>query len=647
MSKTLKLAFGAILATALIAPALAQDNFPDAPEYHWAYTALLNMKNEGILVGYPDGLFRGGRPASRYELAAAINSAYEKLKGMIGGLSSEIDAIKRILERGPGGGGATKEEVQALREALEMLRNDVNNMKKWGDDIAALKRMADMFEKDLAKMGVDVEAMKKDLGDLAERVGRLEKIKAAVEVHGDVNFVMHGGHSTDGLFGITVDGRMTGYGSGSYSGEPVGLTRDLNTGHEGAFTLSGTNDEGPKWHATVVIGNLLDPDFYGSQSELLYLTPFENDETTVYFQDLGVDFDTSVWGQNFTASLGRVGYKNSPMFFQRRDNTFYFNNPRWDNGLWYFDGGILKFKWGNVALDVFGGRQSGMEDSDDNEIWPMTVPSFDPLLGFDAALVDQHLGFNLGFNLGEKGHVLLNYIFLDTNTFASSPILGASFNRLAVFGGEVKYDISNAIELYGGWGQTNYQENSSNVDDEDNMAYWASVAWHSGTLNAGVGYRHIEAGYGAPGDWGRIGFYWNPVEIEGFHGNIGFQLNPKLWVGVNGSLYNDIDDTSNYWFDDSEMLTIIGELKYEVNQDWDLYLGVEHFKQSVDVLGDMNDPNVTWYRLGLTYGMDANSWLRFFYEMSDLDSDGNTFYTSEYGAERKGGLLTVQWFKKF
>src|SRR6185436_10320508 len=93
MNRTLKLAFGAVLGAMLIAPAFAQENFPDVPENHWVFQALLNMKNEGILVGYPDGLFRGGRPASRYELAGAINAAYQKLKGMIAGLQTQIDAM--------------------------------------------------------------------------------------------------------------------------------------------------------------------------------------------------------------------------------------------------------------------------------------------------------------------------------------------------------------------------------------------------------------------------------------------------------------------------------------------------------------------------------------------------------------------------
>ena len=116
MNKTLKLAFSALLGAAMVVPAFAQsgEQFPDVPENHWVYQALLNMKNEGILVGYPDGMFRGGRPMSRYEAAGMMNSAFQKLKGMINGLQSQIDAI-RDGTQGP------NPDLPAIRRELDAL----------------------------------------------------------------------------------------------------------------------------------------------------------------------------------------------------------------------------------------------------------------------------------------------------------------------------------------------------------------------------------------------------------------------------------------------------------------------------------------------------------------------------------------------
>ncbi len=37
----------------------AQSNFPDVPKDHWAYSAVLELKQKGILIGYPNGTFNG------------------------------------------------------------------------------------------------------------------------------------------------------------------------------------------------------------------------------------------------------------------------------------------------------------------------------------------------------------------------------------------------------------------------------------------------------------------------------------------------------------------------------------------------------------------------------------------------------------
>ena len=82
MTRTFRYALTAVLSLVVVIPAMAQDNFPDVPDNHWAYDALKRMKSEGLLVGYPDGLFRGNRPATRYELAVAVHATYVHLRNM-------------------------------------------------------------------------------------------------------------------------------------------------------------------------------------------------------------------------------------------------------------------------------------------------------------------------------------------------------------------------------------------------------------------------------------------------------------------------------------------------------------------------------------------------------------------------------------
>src|SRR6266496_3806740 len=59
-----------VLALLLSASCTAQQPFVDSEKDHWAFAAMDNLQKKGILVGYPDGHFRGKRTMTRYEFAA-------------------------------------------------------------------------------------------------------------------------------------------------------------------------------------------------------------------------------------------------------------------------------------------------------------------------------------------------------------------------------------------------------------------------------------------------------------------------------------------------------------------------------------------------------------------------------------------------
>lgn len=620
MNKTLKLALGVVLGAALAVPSFAQgEQFPDVPENHWVYQALLNMKNEGILVGYPDGMFRGGRPASRYELAGAINAAYQKLRGMIMGLQDQIDAIGRI----PGG---NDEEMAALRRELEALKTQVAAMGRYGDDIANLQRMAATFERDLAAMGVDVEAMKRDLADLAERVGALERVKPAIDVHGDVNLVMHAGHRSSGLPGLTQDIRLTGMPSAG------GGVRDLAIGHELALQVSGTNEAGPQWHGTIVVGNLVGS-LYGDQNHINVAAPWVESSETVYVHDLVVRFGTSLVGQGFGVEMGRIGHQAGSYFMERLDTTPYFENERWDDGNYYFDGFNLGFDWGALDLNIYAGKPSNQSTVGGGSFRTMTAglaqgvnlpPAI--FIGRGEMMVNQMLGADLGIGLGSSGDIMLHYIFLDGPTTASG------YNRVNVWGGEADFDIGN-IMLNAGYSQTDMSLNSTNVIDSDNAAWWAMAGLGLGSIDLNIGYRSIEPFFGAPGSWGREGVLWNPTNVEGLHGDVSFNLGnvdakiaayfmePVIGATVQGTI--------------TEYTGINAELNFNIFSNWQAMLGWEH----VNYEQAGGDAEINWYRVGMRQDMGGDSMLIFRYEMSDYSIGGTDL--------AKGGFFTTQWSKKF
>ncbi len=679
MKRTFKYALAAALSVLLVVPALAQDNFPDVPESHWAYKELLRMKTEGLLVGYPDGLFRGGRPASRYELAVAVHAVWQNLKGITDSLKSQIDDLNSKMAN-----SASKSDVDALRSQIDALTADVNRIKS--DDIPALRRMVDEFKAELTKMGADIDAMKKDLDALKGDVAFLKQHMLPFDVAGDVNLWVGAGYSRDPDFGITVDGRPTGYGRGDNSGGLAGGTEDLTVLHEGALKLVSNNQSGPTWKATMVFGNMLgaegfitssQPGFgFGNQSIVMPGVPFSEAGASWYFQDFSVNFDTSLAGLGFNAEIGRVGYKVSPYIFQRPDNTPYFANDRWDNGMWNFDGGVLGFKFGTAKLNVFGGRTSNRFSTAFNEIQPMYAGAagnpFSPGAsgglgdrprGFDrnsdftggsSIQIDQMLGANVGIPLGTNGALNLAYLWLDGNDSVGFGTSAA--DRVAVYGGDLKFNLSG-IDVEGGYSKSDVYAGNDRLITDDNAAWYAGLGYAKNNWGIKGGYRRIEPQFAAPGDWGRIGIWWNPTDIKGWYADAHFDISKDLRLQANAGFYTGTDtllNGSTGLSDDDNLNHFNVGLGYKMGGTHSLLLGYEGVYWDLADRGGVGftggKPREQWWNIG--WGVDLSSRAKFnlLWQISDYDGKGVVGFNPFSGGtstRARGGLITSQLTVRF
>jgi hypothetical protein len=659
MMRTAKYALSAVLATVMVAPAMAQDNFPDVPDNHWAFEALARMKKEGILVGYPDGLFRGGRPASRYELAVAINAAYTNLKNITDGLQSQIDAIKAQPQ---GDGGASKADVQSLRDALTALQNEVATLRGLRDDVSNLRRMADTFQKELQQLGVDVEAMKRDLGDLADRVTKLEQKKPAVDISGDVNLWLGAGNSRDNRYGLDMDGRINGTTNAQNPniGTNVGLSRDLTILHEAGITLAGTNETGPQWKGTLVFGNTLaNADAisglpttrraFGNQSQLQSGFGYAEGPGDVYLNDFSVKFTTSVAGLGFNAEVGRVGYKVNPYMFQRIDNTSYYSNERWDNGEYTFDGAVLGFNLGGAKIDVVGGRNSDRLSTNGVELNPTMAGRVGGPFGFGALNIDRTLGVNANVPLSTAGNLNLAYLWLESDNYTGVSQVSQA-NRANVFGGSADFNIGR-IKLEGGFFQTNLSANETNVIDSENTAFYAGASYAADRFNLFAKYREIEANYVAPGDWGRLGILRNPTNIKGFEVGGKLDVTSGIAISAKGEFYQGLDNAfanTTGFGEGTDINKFAVDLSYKVNANTSVWVGYENteFENLVNPSAKVltGNPRYRWTTFGVGYGLSDAAKLMIQYQISDVE---NEYQIPGIGTRFSGGLLTTQLSVKF
>src|ERR1700722_17570573 len=97
------------------------DALKDLPTDGWAYQSILDLVNDGIIVGYPDGTFKGNRPMTRYEAAVIVERAVQYL-------TKKLASPKTAPE-------VTQKDIDALRALLDEFRGDIDALKLRVSDI--------------------------------------------------------------------------------------------------------------------------------------------------------------------------------------------------------------------------------------------------------------------------------------------------------------------------------------------------------------------------------------------------------------------------------------------------------------------------------------------------------------------------------
>ena len=72
MKKALVIAVAVAVALTAGVSAYAANPFSDVTPDDWAYQAISDLSDQGVVEGYPDGTFKGERNMTRYELAQII-----------------------------------------------------------------------------------------------------------------------------------------------------------------------------------------------------------------------------------------------------------------------------------------------------------------------------------------------------------------------------------------------------------------------------------------------------------------------------------------------------------------------------------------------------------------------------------------------
>jgi len=144
MSKRLLILLLAGMTLSVIWVSAAFAQFDDVPTDHWAYDAVEYLADEGFVVGYPDGTFKGDRQLTRYEFAMVIVRIYDQFLDLLDeGAGAEIDneaILNMLMEEFQPEIDELTALIQSNTDRIDALEGTVGG---FDERIAAVEELAD------------------------------------------------------------------------------------------------------------------------------------------------------------------------------------------------------------------------------------------------------------------------------------------------------------------------------------------------------------------------------------------------------------------------------------------------------------------------------------------------------------------------
>jgi hypothetical protein len=521
------LLIAALVLMAVCAPVMAQ-TFTDVPVDHWAYQAVQDLADKGYVIGYPDGTFSGKRALTRYEFAMALSRVVAK--------------ITQTVETG----GISPADLDALGNRISALENKTTpGAPSLPVDLDKINRLVNEFRDELATLGVDVDALKRDIADLRTRTSAIEEtIRHMPKFSAEFNTYFRG-ESTRTGYQAPID----------WDGRTLDPDNNLLQGVRGLYDLDlrvdGYVSDKIRAHALINAGNYvnwLNNEILGSFAPGTFRfdnpisvppyiagSPFSPstapDQLRLWLMYAETPLGGSLMGSNLT--VGKFPFQLSPYFLRMPDVDSYTYNYKTDSGDYPMLGAALNAKLGPVGVTAFASKQQ------DNLV---------PFVGgYGVPLnINQTAGVRLNMGVPFLGNLALNYMQSGLNQLSfAAPNAAADY---AWWGADMNTTLPwYGIGLAATWAQSQPQDSGGGMvaGFGDRSAVDAKLSIPLGTMTVGGGYRRIDPNFSTPGYWGKIGYLTNPVDIEGPTANLSVPVYKDLVFNATGEWYHGLGATYN------------------------------------------------------------------------------------------------------
>jgi hypothetical protein len=610
--------------------AQAQSPFADVKPTHWAYQAVTELQAKGIIKGYPNGYFQGQRTLTRYEFAVALQRALAAIPANQGPKGDTGPA-------GPAGPAGPQGDQGPV--------GPVGPPGMTPEEVTKLMNLTDMFQKELASLGMDVNQIKARLDALSKRVDDIQnQIDHMVKVHGDF------------FFGYREDISKYAFAdySGAFRGANQHLFSDANTVNDFHLELTGNVGHGVQFHGDFVSSNYLS---YRGSTLSGGPAALPNSALTQHnsLYEADVTIPITYFGNKTELVVGRYKQQVTPLTMYRPDYDAYFDTPWYDDGNYVQDGFKLSTKFGSVTSSLWTGSSSSVVLDGAGALLnaPLVgatgIGSPFGAFGKPIGLVNlgqvasaQNSGIHIGIPImktAELGLTVIDFSRGNLGAGFSQDGTTSPFDNVIVYGANLKVNPIGRLTINAEGSKSVTAvgiDKGDGQNNEDNNAYLLNLGYNTGPLTAQAGYQYIDPRFQAPGYWNKIGNWYNPTNIRGPYVRLGYNFTNKL-AGYAGADYLEgarnrpgIPGSGATGFTIGDNIyRVTGGVKFHLNKVVALNAGYEGVMYDLgpgtSLSGVRSRPTEQYITLGAGLTLTPNTVLKLAYQIGSSDDQGGGF----------------------
>ncbi len=165
MRKLNKFVIALLFASAITSVHAAADKsklYSDVPTSHWAYKAVEDLTQKGLIVGMPNGTFKGNKPLTRYSFAVVVSRMLE-----------------RYAELTENGNFVSQKDLKTLEDLVSEFVTEIESI---SEDIKTIKADVSDLKTDVKQNKTDISELKEKNSDIDSRLENLGKVKVTGDI---------------------------------------------------------------------------------------------------------------------------------------------------------------------------------------------------------------------------------------------------------------------------------------------------------------------------------------------------------------------------------------------------------------------------------------------------------------------------------